>query len=155
MKVNSFKSTNHKIKVKWVLVAQEVMAGALVLKVVRKLDFGRVFSRVQLVEGDALKKCVKIKNHLSRKTDVFADFDCETYLRYYGVCVKPEYRKRGVVQTGAILWVILLKCGVVQVWGSSWWRVQCRWLGLVVYRWLWGCFPVGVYSSLLPSLEWR
>lgn len=91
------------------------MAGALVLKVVRKLDFGRVFSRVQLVEGDALKKCVKIKNHLSRKTDVFADFDCETYLRYYGVCVKPEYRKRGVVQNGAILSLIFLKGRVLQV----------------------------------------
>lgn len=79
------------------------MAGVLVLKVVRLLDFGRVFSRTMLVEGEALKKCVKIKNHLCRKTDIFAEFDCETYLRYYGVCVKPEYRKRGVVQNGRIL----------------------------------------------------
>lgn len=77
------------------IVASEVMAGALVLKVVRKIDFGRVFSRVMLVEGDALKKCLKLKNHLARKTDIFADFDCEMYLRYYAICIKPEYRKKG------------------------------------------------------------
>lgn len=71
------------------------MAGALVLKVVRKLDFGRVFSRAMLLDGCALQKCVKIKNYLSRKTDIFEEFDCDMYLRYYAVCVKSEYRKKG------------------------------------------------------------
>lgn len=79
------------------IAANGEMAGVLVLKVVRKIDFGRVFSRVKLVEGDALKKCLRIKNNLSRKADIFAEFDCEMYLRYYAVCVKPEYRRKGKV----------------------------------------------------------
>lgn len=77
------------------VVANDVMAGTLVLKIVKKENFGRVFSRVMLVDGEALKKCVKMKNHLSRKTDIFVEFDCDVYLRYYAICVKPEYRKKG------------------------------------------------------------
>lgn len=78
-----------------IVLAEELLAGALILKIVRKIDFGRVFSRVMLVDGVAMKKCIKIKNHLSRKTDIFADFDCEMFLRYYAICIKPQYRKRG------------------------------------------------------------
>lgn len=77
------------------ITANEEMAGTLALKVVRKIDFGRVFSRVKLVEGDALKKCLQIKNNLSRKADIFAEFDCEIYMRYYAICIKPEYRRKG------------------------------------------------------------
>lgn len=77
-------------------LANEELAGALVLKVVQKIDFGRVFSRATIVEGDALKKGVKLKNHASRKTDIFAEFDCDAYLRYYAICIKPEHRKKGL-----------------------------------------------------------
>lgn len=59
------------------------------------MDFGRVFSRAMLIEGEAYKKCVNFRNHINRKVDLFVEFDCDRYLRYYALCVKPEYRRKG------------------------------------------------------------
>lgn len=75
-------------------VHEDILAGALIMKVIHKIDFGRVFSRAMLVEGEAMKRCVALKNTLNRKVDIFVEFNCEDYLRYYALCVKPCYRKR-------------------------------------------------------------
>lgn len=74
----------------------DAIAGFLVLKAVHKSDFGRVFSRVQLTDGEAYQKCTNFLNNLSRIVDVHATFHCDAYLRYYLLCIKPEYRRKGI-----------------------------------------------------------
>lgn len=70
------------------------LAGALVMKVVRKQDFARVFSRIQLVQGEAMKKCVLFKSTINRKVDVFEHYGCDAFLRYYDLCILPQYRAK-------------------------------------------------------------
>lgn len=67
----------------------------LVLKVLPKAEFGRVFSRVQLLEGEAMKKCAELTGYLNRKFDVYSSFECDIFLRYYAICVVPQYRRKG------------------------------------------------------------
>lgn len=71
------------------------VAGALILKVVHKVDFGRTFSRTILTSGDAVKKCLDIKTALMRKVDIFDAFGCESFLRIYILVIKPEFRHKG------------------------------------------------------------
>lgn len=65
------------------------------MRVINRADFGRVFSRTMLNQGAAQHKCTVLKNTLNRKVDIFVDMDCETFLRLYLLCVKPEYRRKG------------------------------------------------------------
>ncbi|KAF2901294.1 hypothetical protein ILUMI_04892 [Ignelater luminosus] len=81
------------------------IVAALILRVIHRNDYARVFSRVQLVEGEAMKKCIAFKNFVNRKVDVFAKFDCDSILRFYDICILPEYRNRG-------LSLVLAKCGL-------------------------------------------
>lgn len=71
------------------------IVAALIMRVIHKYDYSRVFSRVQLVEGEAMKKCITFKNFVNRKVDVFAKFNCDSILRYYDLCILPEYQHRG------------------------------------------------------------
>lgn len=71
------------------------IAGVLVLNPVQKCDFGRVYSRTMLVEGNSYKSITDFMNYINRKVDVFEVFQCEIYLRYYLLCIAPEYRGRG------------------------------------------------------------
>ena len=60
-----------------------------------KNDYSDVFSRVMPVEGDAHKKCVNFLNYIARKADIYTEYNCEEFLRYVLLCIRPEYRKRG------------------------------------------------------------
>lgn len=77
------------------IVDTNEIAGATILKVVHKIDFGRTFSKTILQSGDAAKKCMDIKTTLMRKVDVFEFFKCDSFLRIYIVVIKPEFRKKG------------------------------------------------------------
>ncbi|CAG9768328.1 unnamed protein product [Ceutorhynchus assimilis] len=72
------------------------LAGVLVLNPVQKCDYGRVYSRAMLVDGNSYKSITEFMNHINRKVDIFEEFQCEIYLRYYLLCVKPEYRHRAL-----------------------------------------------------------
>jgi hypothetical protein len=81
---------------------EDAIAGFLILKAIHKDDFGSVFSRVFHVEGEAHKKCIAFVNHLARKADVFTELDCNIFLRYVLLCIRPEYRKKGKAAAGSI-----------------------------------------------------
>ncbi|KAI4464211.1 n-acetyltransferase-related [Holotrichia oblita] len=72
------------------------IVGVILMRVVLKEDYGRVFARTIMLDGVAQKKCMQIKIALNRKVDIFADFDCESYLSIEAVSIKPAYRKRGI-----------------------------------------------------------
>ncbi|GJQ83840.1 hypothetical protein Trydic_g5698 [Trypoxylus dichotomus] len=72
------------------------LAGIVLIRVVRKEDYGRVFARAIHLDGRAQKQCMQIKIALNRKVDIFADFDCESYLSIEVVCIKPAYRRRAI-----------------------------------------------------------
>lgn len=74
------------------------IAGVLVMKVLHKQEYGRVFSRVQLVEGEAMKKCIELTGYLNRKCDIYTIFDCDIFLRFYAMCLAPQFRGRGEQQ---------------------------------------------------------
>ncbi|KAJ3653383.1 hypothetical protein Zmor_012637 [Zophobas morio] len=75
---------------------EDAIVGFLVLKVMHKNDYSDVFSRVMPVEGDAHKKCVNFLNYIARKADIYTEYNCEEFLRYVLLCIRPEYRKRGL-----------------------------------------------------------
>ncbi|KAF7269614.1 uncharacterized protein LOC143202490 [Rhynchophorus ferrugineus] len=70
------------------------VAGVLILNPVQKCDFGRVYSRTMLVEGEAYRGITDFMNYINRKVDVFQQCNCDIYLRYYLLCIHPEYRGR-------------------------------------------------------------
>ncbi|XP_072394719.1 uncharacterized protein [Diabrotica undecimpunctata] len=72
------------------------IAGILILKAVKKSDFGRVFSRVTITQGKPYTSITKFMNKINRKVDVYKKFNCDIYLRYYLLCIKPEYRGKGL-----------------------------------------------------------
>ncbi|XP_050306616.1 uncharacterized protein LOC126743533 [Anthonomus grandis grandis] len=72
------------------------MVGVLVLTPVHKCDFGRVYSRTMIVEGKSYKSVTDFINYINRKVDIFEHFYCDKYLRYYLLCISPEYRGRGL-----------------------------------------------------------
>ncbi|XP_074032419.1 arylalkylamine N-acetyltransferase-like 2 [Leptinotarsa decemlineata] len=76
--------------------SNEEIAGVLLLKAVKKCDFGRVFSRVQLSEGKIYQSVIGFMNFLNRKVDVFEHYQCEVFLRYYLLCINPEYRRKAL-----------------------------------------------------------
>lgn len=76
-------------------VPNDEIAGVLILRAIHKADFGRVFSRIIMTQGDAQKKCVQIKTALNRKVDIYDKMNCDTFLRYYYLCIKPKYRHKG------------------------------------------------------------
>ncbi|KAF2901293.1 hypothetical protein ILUMI_04891 [Ignelater luminosus] len=80
------------------------IVGVLITRIVQKIDYGRIFSRVQLVHGTAMKQCIGLRAHISRKIDLFAKFNCESFLRYYDLCILPEYRGDGLGH-------FMLRCG--------------------------------------------
>ncbi|XP_065163305.1 uncharacterized protein [Atheta coriaria] len=74
----------------------ETLVGVLLLRVSRKADFDRVFSRTILQDGDARKKCIAIQTALSRKLNIYETYNCESFLRYYILCIKKEFRNNGL-----------------------------------------------------------
>ncbi|KAK5646997.1 hypothetical protein RI129_005461 [Pyrocoelia pectoralis] len=81
------------------------IVGVLVLKIIRKNEFTRVFSQVQLVEGEAMKRCIAFRSHITRRVDVHEKCNCEVFLRYYELCVIPEYRHQSIGH-------LLMLCGI-------------------------------------------
>ncbi|XP_001812133.1 uncharacterized protein LOC100141857 isoform X1 [Tribolium castaneum] len=75
---------------------EDAVAGFLVLKAVHKTDFSNVFGRVFHVEGEAHKKCLAFTNYLGRKADVYTDLNCDIFLQFCLLCIRPEYRKKAL-----------------------------------------------------------
>jgi len=74
------------------------MAGVLILKPVQKCDFGRVYSRTKLIQGEAYQSYQEFINYVTRKVDVFERFGCDRYLQYYLLCIHPDYRGNGILR---------------------------------------------------------
>ncbi|CAH1990578.1 unnamed protein product [Acanthoscelides obtectus] len=72
------------------------IAGALILKAVKKCDYGRVFSRVMLSDGVIYQSVKEFMNYVNRKVDIYEHFQCEIFLRFYLLCITPPYRGRGL-----------------------------------------------------------
>lgn len=75
---------------------EDVIVGALILKTIKKSEYGRVFSGTQVGDGQCFQSIAAFLNHVNKNGDVFAHFQCEIYLRYYLVCIKPEYRRKNI-----------------------------------------------------------
>lgn len=73
------------------------LAGVLVLKAIHKVDYGRVFTSLIMSEGEARKKCLQLYATMHRKANVTQQMNCESYINYYYLCVKPEFRHRGIL----------------------------------------------------------
>lgn len=82
------------------------IVGVLITRIVQKIDYGRIFSRVQIVEGSAMRKCIGLRAHISKKIDLFAKFNCESFLRYYDLCILPEYRGDGKTYSSKLYFVV-------------------------------------------------
>ncbi|VEN36641.1 unnamed protein product [Callosobruchus maculatus] len=80
------------------------IAGVLILKAVKKCDYGRVFSRIMLSDGLVYQSVKEFMNYITRKVDIYEHFQCEIFLRYYLLCITPPYRGKGLgyhmMQTG-------------------------------------------------------
>ncbi|KAL3282316.1 hypothetical protein HHI36_005504 [Cryptolaemus montrouzieri] len=72
------------------------IAGVLLLKTVQKSDCGRIFGRVQMLEGDAFKQVMRFLGQITRKLDIYDYFGVDTYLDYIFPCVKKSYRHKGI-----------------------------------------------------------
>ncbi|XP_017785361.1 PREDICTED: uncharacterized protein LOC108568666 [Nicrophorus vespilloides] len=72
------------------------LAAVLILRIVNKIDYSRVFTRIAFNEGEARKKCTAIINALSRKNDVYKIMNCDTFLYYSLLCVNPTYRHKAL-----------------------------------------------------------
>ncbi|XP_060518415.1 uncharacterized protein LOC132697139 [Cylas formicarius] len=72
------------------------VTGILLLNVVNKSDFARIYSRTMLVEGNAYKSISEFMNFVNRKVDVFEECQHDTYLQFYLLCIVPEYRGQGL-----------------------------------------------------------
>ena len=118
------------------------IAAVLLLRVIHRDDFGRVFSRTMLDQGTAQQKCTALKNALNRKADIFADMDCETFLRLYLLCVKPEYRRKGKRngRSASIKW--------------CWWKRNVFWILLSngQVRWQKSTSNVNIFCCILLGL---
>lgn len=83
------------------------VVGVLLLKSVKKCDYGRVFSRTQIGAGNCYQSITTFLNHVNKHVDIFLHYNCEMYLRYYLLCVKPEYRGKKIgfqlMDTGPIV----------------------------------------------------
>lgn len=75
---------------------EERLVGVLLLKAINKCDYGRVFSRTQLLDGASYQSIQNFFNHINRKVDIFEHYQCDTYLRYYLLCIQPDYRGKGI-----------------------------------------------------------
>lgn len=73
-----------------------ILAGVLILKTFKKSDYGCVFSRTQMVEGKCFQSIETFLNYVNRSVDIFEHFKCEIYLRFYLICIKPEYRGKSI-----------------------------------------------------------
>ncbi|KAF5288888.1 hypothetical protein FQA39_LY03767 [Lamprigera yunnana] len=76
--------------------SQENIAAVLVLRTIDKFDYGRVTSRTKLVAGRCMKKFTKLKEHIYRQIDYYLKYNCERILRFYYLCVTPEYKHIGL-----------------------------------------------------------
>ncbi|KAL1491256.1 hypothetical protein ABEB36_011877 [Hypothenemus hampei] len=72
------------------------VVGVLILTPVQKCDWGRVYSRTMIVEGKSYTSITNFLNYINRKVDIFEQYQCDTYLRYYLLCIRPEYRGKGL-----------------------------------------------------------
>lgn len=51
---------------------------------------------IQNFEGDALEKIMSLINALIKRTNVYRELDCDTYLRVHVLCVHPSHQQKGV-----------------------------------------------------------
>lgn len=84
----------------------------MVLRKVTLFEYGRAISRASLVEGRSYIQMTEIANKLQKGIDVFDIFHCDQVLRYYLLCVLPEYRKMGTTQIIKIDYFIDLSVGL-------------------------------------------
>lgn len=75
--------------------ANDRIAAVVVLNVIHKNDYGSIFNRVVMTEGEAQKKITEFNTALNRKNDIFEQFSCDSFLRIFIVCVHPDYRHKG------------------------------------------------------------
>jgi len=81
------------------------VVGVLLLRIVNKLDFGRIYSRMAFDTnkqqcgvdayinfGPIHKKIVELHTALLKQVDIFEEFRCENFLRYYLLCIHDNYR---------------------------------------------------------------
>lgn len=85
----------------------EKVVGVLLLKAMKKSDYGCVFSRTQVGEGKCYQSILIFLNRVNKSIDIFEHFNCEIYLRFYLICVKSEYRSKSIgfqlMDTGVII----------------------------------------------------
>lgn len=75
---------------------EDALAGVLVLKLVKKCDFGRTFSKTSLSTSKMYSSIIDFINSIYASVDIFYMYRCDSFLRYYLLCIKPEYRKNNL-----------------------------------------------------------
>lgn len=77
-------------------LGKKQIVGVLILRTVQKNDCGRVFGRVQIINGVAYKEITRFLGQITRKFDIYEHFNIDTYLEYLLLCVKRHYRHKGL-----------------------------------------------------------
>ncbi|CAG9856324.1 unnamed protein product [Phyllotreta striolata] len=72
------------------------IVGILVMKVVRKFDFSKTFSQLQVRRGKIFLTIMKFYNNVYKETDVFEKLQVDMYLRLYWIGVRHSYRRNKI-----------------------------------------------------------
>ncbi|XP_017763607.1 PREDICTED: uncharacterized protein LOC108553280 [Eufriesea mexicana] len=82
------------------LVATSILSGRVVGVAVMRINSGPektdTYNRVQILEGDTLKKIMHLQNALLIQANAHEVFGCEEYFCIYILCVHPSYQEKGV-----------------------------------------------------------
>ncbi|XP_044729494.1 uncharacterized protein LOC123292847 [Chrysoperla carnea] len=74
----------------------EKIIGVLINRVMRFSEHSKTQSRVRFLEGDSVRKIIKIWSLIIARSNVFQYFDTDCVLRNYILCVKPRFRRKGI-----------------------------------------------------------
>lgn len=73
---------------------KDEIVGLLVLRRISKLDYVRGISRISLINENIENRLISFKQTLYRNLDLFEILNCDNYLNYYYVCIKPRFRRK-------------------------------------------------------------
>ncbi|XP_049855627.1 uncharacterized protein LOC126336172 isoform X2 [Schistocerca gregaria] len=73
-----------------------LVVGVMLGIVVSRLFHTRTYSRICLIQGEALEKLMKYQWHIHKKANVFERFNVDDYYRVCLLSILPEYRGLGI-----------------------------------------------------------
>ncbi|KAK9870528.1 hypothetical protein WA026_008092 [Henosepilachna vigintioctopunctata] len=87
---------NYKQSIIAVDLDSDQIAGVLLLRAIPKGDCARIFSVVEIINGDAFKEVRRFVSQVTKKVNIYDYFGVDTYLEYVLLCVDQKYRRQGI-----------------------------------------------------------